>query len=143
MKTLSGILCGILALAPLAAAGSVTPAALRDTSLGTPPALGSAWLARTTDNICGLSNLNQLSNPAEVDFAACLAATPQMKKMRDEKIDPSSPDGIRLHTEAVNRVKDACETVRVANGYCSVWKEIRHKDGRAIADVTDKVKAQL
>jgi len=141
MKTLSGILCATLALAPVAAAASAASAgSARPVA---PLAAGSDWIARTTDNICGLSNLNQLSNPAEVDFAACLAVTPQMKKMRDEKIDPSSPDGIRLHTEAVNRVKDACEKVRVANGYCSVWKEIRHKDRRAIPSVTDKVKAEL
>jgi hypothetical protein len=33
--------------------------------------------------------------------------------------------------------------VRVANSHCSIWKEIKHKDGRAIPDVTDKVKALL
>ena len=139
MKILSGIACGILAVTAAAGPAPSAPSG----SASTQPPTGSDWIARTTDNICGLSNLNQLSNPAEVDFAACLAATPQMKRMRDEKIDPGSPEGIRLHTEAVNRVKDACETVRVANGYCSVWKEIRNKDGRAIPSVTDKVKAQL
>jgi hypothetical protein len=104
---------------------------------------GRDWIVKAADNICGLHDANQLSSPAVVDFSVLMAATPEMKKMRDQKIDPSTPDGIALKTAAVNRVTTACETVRVANGNCSVWKEIKHKDGRAIADVTEKVKALL
>lgn len=100
------------------------------------------WIAKHTDNICGLRDCNQISNPAVVDFKACLDATPEMKKARDDKIDLSTPEGIKLANDAVNRVTTACEAVRVANGYCSVWKTIRHKDGRAVADITELVKAQ-
>ena len=99
------------------------------------------WIAKTTDSICGLKDVNQVSNPALIDFQACLDATPQMKKLKDNKIDPNSPEGIKLTTEAANKVTAACETLRVANGYCSVWKTIRHKDGRTVADITDLVKA--
>jgi hypothetical protein len=32
--------------------------------------------------------------------------------------------------------------VRNSGGYCSVWKTIRHKDGRAIDDLTSQVIAK-
>jgi hypothetical protein len=66
-----------------------------------------------------------------------------MKKIKAEKIDPKSPDGIRLTTEATNRVTQACEAVQKANGYCSVWKAIKHKDGRAVTDISSQVTAQF
>jgi len=100
------------------------------------------WIAKTTDSICGLKDVNQVSNPALIDFQACLDATPQMKKLKDNKIDANSPEGIKLTTDAANKVTAACEVTRVANGYCSVWKTIRHKDGRTISDITELVKAQ-
>ena len=100
------------------------------------------WIAKTTDNICGLRDVNQISNPALVDFKACLDATPEMKKAREDKVDLTTPEGIKLTNEAVNRVTSACETIRVANAYCSVWKTIKHKDGRVVADITELVKAQ-
>jgi hypothetical protein len=106
-------------------------------------AVARDWIAKTTDSICGLKDTNQVSNPALIDFQACLDATPQMKKLKDNKIDPNSPEGIKLTTEAANKVTAACETLRIANGYCSVWKTIRHKDGRTVADITDLVKAQF
>lgn len=99
------------------------------------------WSAKAEDNICGLRDLAQVSNPVVIDFQACLDATPEMKKIKAEKIDPKSPDGIRLTTEATNRVTQACESVQKANGYCSVWKSIKHKDGRAITDVSSQVTA--
>ena len=101
------------------------------------------WILKAENNICGLSDAAQLSNPVVIDFAVLLDATPEYKKMRDQKISATSPEGIKLNNEAVNRIATQCETVRAANGYCSVWKEIKHKDGRAITDVTDKVKALL
>jgi hypothetical protein len=99
------------------------------------------WIAKAADNICGLRDVAQVSNPAAVDFKACLDVTPEMKKAREEKIDLTTPEGIKLTNEAVNRVTEACETIRVANGYCSVWKAIKHKDGRAAPDITQLVKA--
>ncbi len=108
-----------------------------------PPTPGHSWLLRTADNICGLRDPNQLTSPAVVDFEACLDATPEMKRVRDQGIDPKSAEGIQLRNAAVTRVTSACEKVRSASGHCSVWKEIRHKDGRAIADISDQVKAQL
>ena len=108
-----------------------------------PEACAKDWIVKAENNICGLSDASQLSNPVVVDFQALLDATPEYKKMKDQKISATSPEGIKLNNEAVNRIATQCETVRASNGYCSVWKEIKHRDGRAITDVTDKVKALL
>jgi hypothetical protein len=104
---------------------------------------GTRWIVDRADNICGLDDAKMLSKPAKVDYDALLKLTAEMKKMRDDKIDPSSPEGIRLRQAAVDRVRSAADKVRVAEGYCSVWKQIRHQDGRTIPDITDLVKAQL
>ena len=104
---------------------------------------GLGWVAERSESICGLDDPKTLSNPAKVDSDALLKATPEYKKMKDEKIDPNSAEGIQLRQKASERVRDACEKVRAAKGYCSVWKVIRHSDGRAIPDITDSVKDQL
>ena len=105
--------------------------------------VGTGWVVDRADNICGLDDPKMLSKPAKVDYDALLKATPEMKKIKDDKIDPNSPQGIQLRQAAATRVQTAADKVRVANGYCSVWKTIRHQDGRAVPDITDLVKAQL
>jgi hypothetical protein len=149
------ILVSHIALALTAAAGSFTTVDLpRRTELDalrggahaaavSVPAPSRDWTGKAEDNICGLRDLTQVSNPVVIDFQACLDATPEMKKIKSEKIDPKSPEGIRLVTEATNRVTQACEAVQRANGYCSVWKSIRHKDGRAVTDISSQVTAQF
>ena len=104
---------------------------------------GRDWIVKAENNICGLSDATQLSNPVVVDFAVLLDATPEYKKMKDQKISATSPEGIKLNNEAVNRIATQCESIRASNGYCSVWKEIKHRDGRTVTDATDKVKALL
>ena len=103
----------------------------------------AGWVVDRADNICGLEDAKTLSKPAKVDYDALLKATPQYKKIKDNKIDPNSPEGIQLRQEAANKVRDACDKIRQQNGYCSVWKTIKHSDGRAVADITDLVKALL
>ncbi len=103
----------------------------------------SPWIVDRADNICGLDDPRMLSKPVRVDYDALLRATPEMKKMRDEKIDPNSSEGIQLRQAAVDRVRKACEKVRQSGGHCSVWKQIRHQDGRTIPDVSDLVREQL
>ncbi len=107
----------------------------------TPPAIASefVWIA----HICGLDDPKMLSKPAKVDYDVLLAATSEMKRIKDDKIDPNSPQGIQLRQTAATHVQAAVEKMRVAGGYCSVWKSIRHRDGRTIPDITDLVKAQL
>ena len=111
---------------------------------GSLPALaGPAWIVSKADNLCGLREASQLSDPAVVDFDQLLAATAEMKKVEREGIDPRSPEGVQLKTQATDRVREATEDVRQAQGHCSVWKAIRHKDGRTVADVTSLVLAKL
>jgi hypothetical protein len=102
-----------------------------------------AWIANPGDCICGLDDPRLVSNPALVDYARVLNATPEMKKMRDKGIDPNSPAGIQLKSQATDRVRGAADKVRAQNGYCSVWKAIRHRDGRVVPDVTALVTTLL
>ena len=101
------------------------------------------WVVDRADNICGLDDARMLSKPAKVDYEALLAATPEMKKLKDDKVDPNSSEGIQLRQKAVDRIRTAAEKVRQAEGHCSVWKDVRHTDGRVITDITTLVKAQL
>jgi len=103
----------------------------------------SAWIVDQTDNVCGLSDPRMLSRPARVDHPALLAATPEMKRIANEGIDPNSSLGVALRQQAVDRVLRAADHVRQHEGYCSVWKRIRHRDGRVIPDVTDPVRQRL
>jgi hypothetical protein len=103
----------------------------------------SKWIVDRADNICGLDDARMLSKPAKVDYDALLSATPEMKKLKDDKVDPNSSEGIQLRQKAVDRIRTAAEKVRQAEGHCSVWKDVRHSDGRVITDITSLVKAQL
>jgi len=133
------VLTPVLLLPCLAGAARHEAGAVR--AFDNPPATG--WVIDRADNICGLDDAKTLSKPAKVDYDALLKATAQYKKIKDNKIDPNSPEGIQLRQEAANKVRDACDKVRQQDGYCSVWKTIKHTDGRAVADITDLVKAQL
>jgi hypothetical protein len=105
--------------------------------------VGTGWIVDRADNICGLDDPKMLSKPARVDYDGLIKATAEMKKIKDDKIDPNSPQGIQLRQAAATRVQKAADKVRAADGYCSVWKTIRHQDGRSVPDITDAVKAQL
>lgn len=101
------------------------------------------WVAKSEDNICGLSDPDILSHPARVSYDDLMEATPELKRIRDEGIDPGSSQGIQLRQAAVDRVRAACDRVMRSQGHCSVWKKIRHRDGRAISDVSSLVKKEL
>jgi len=103
----------------------------------------NGWIAEKDDNICGISDLKKVSNPAKVDYDELLAATPEMKKLKQDQIDPESPKGKQLRKAAADSVTKASETVRKSSGHCSVWKAIKHKDGREIDDLTPTVKEKL
>lgn len=123
--------------APVATLGMTAPEA------GVREVVATSWICDRADNICGLDDAKTLSNPAKVEYDTLLKATTEWKKLKDEKIDANSAEGIQLRQKASERVRDGCEKVRTAKGYCSVWKTIRHSDGRAIPDITDAVKEQL
>lgn len=123
-----------------ATARGIAPPPIEAVSLGE---VVAGWVVDRADNICGLDDAKMLSKPAKVDYDALLKATPEMKKIKDDKIEPSSPQGIQLRQAGVTRVQTAAEKVRATDGHCSVWKTIKHSDGRAVADITESVKAQL
>lgn len=142
----------LFALGLSVALGSAAPASALATPVGARATqleltatvqLEATWIADRTENICGLDDPKMLSNPAKVDYDTLLKATAEWKKIKDEKIDPNSAEGIQLRQKASERVRDACEKSRSSKGYCSVWKTIRHADGRSIPDITDAVKEQL
>ncbi len=133
---------GLLSAVAFATLGARLPeSALPSTTSSAEVAV--TWICDRADNICGLDDAKTLSNPAKVDYPKLLEATAEYKKIKDEKIDANSAEGIQLRQKAAERVRDACEKVRSAKSYCSVWKTISHQDGRSIPDITDAVKDQL
>jgi hypothetical protein len=107
------------------------------------PAGASDWICKEEDNVCGISDTAKTSNPAKVDYPTLLDATPQIKEMKRDKIDPNSAEGKSLRKRAATLITKTCEVVRQSKGHCGVWKAIKHKDGRIIADLTDDVKAKF
>jgi len=103
----------------------------------------AGWVAKSQDNVCGLSDVRMISNPGKVQFDALMKKTPEMKRLEDQGIDPNSAEGIQLRQAARMRVTRACEQVRVKTGHCSVWRAIRHTGGQQAVDLTDKVAAVL
>ena len=124
------------------AGGFATQAAAQPAPLGGPSVM-AGWVCDRADSICGLDDPKMLSKPAKVDYDALYKATSEYKKIRDDKIDPNSSEGIQLRQRAVDRIREKTESIRSQNGYCSVWKTVRHSDGRAVPDITDQVKALL
>ncbi len=104
------------------------------------------YVVNRKDNICGLDEPRQISRPAKVDYQALLDMTPEVKKLKRKKIDPSSAKGADLMSKARRRVLTACATVRRANSYCSVWKKIslrERKKGTKPVDITSDVKKEM
>jgi hypothetical protein len=137
--------CVVLAAAPVLAS-EPAPRALAVSSTTVSVStneVGTGWVVDRADNICGLDDPKMLSKPAKLDYDTLLRATPEMKKVKDDKIEPNSPQGIQLRQAAATRVQTAADKVRAADGYCSVWKTIKHTDGRTIPDITEAVKALL
>ncbi|MCY2961355.1 MAG: hypothetical protein NTY35_14425 [Planctomycetota bacterium] len=144
----AAMVCGAFAV-QAAVAGSAVAGSAVDVQAsvsvlsGTGPQAMTGWICDRADSICGLDDPKMLSKPAKVDYDALYKATAEYKKIRDEKIDPNSSEGIQLRQRAVDRIREKTESIRSQNGYCSVWKTIRHQDGRAVPDITDQVKALL
>jgi len=109
----------------------------------TPVPKGSGWIVRPSDNICGIADPRKISNPAKVDYDVLFEATPEIRQMRRERIDPSSARGKQLRRAANELITKAAETVRRERGHCGIWKAIRNRDGRQIPDVTDAVRARF
>ncbi len=115
----------------------------RQTSVGAAPLQHELespdWIANEEDNICGISDLKKVTNPAKVSYDKLLDATPQIQELKHKGIDPDSTEGKALRKGAKTLITKTCELVRAAKGHCSVWRVISHKDGRSIPDLTDEV----
>ena len=135
----------LLSAAPAATPEPVPAAAVTlaaASASGSSVSLERGWVATKTNNLCGLRDLGQLSNPAKLNYKRCLDATPEMKKIKADGIKLESPEGIQLSNAAATRVSTAANTLRKAGGFCSVWKAIKHTDGRTVSDITARVISQ-
>jgi hypothetical protein len=103
----------------------------------------SKWIANEEDNICGIKDLKKVSNPAKVDYDELWDATPQIKKMKEKKIDPESAEGKALRSQAKTLITKKCEEVRASKAHCGVWKAIKNEDKRVVPDITRDVKDKL
>jgi hypothetical protein len=130
---------GLLVLAAiLGIPGRVTVAATPTAAV-----VADKWVAEEEDNICGISDLKKVSNPAKVDYDALWEATPQIKKMKEKKIDPESTEGKALRNGAKTLITKSAQLVQEAKAYCGVWKAISNEDGRDVPDITKAVKAKF
>lgn len=136
-RTLAAVL--VLALAGSAHAGA--PRATTDDrgTLGPIALPAHPWTADEEDFICGIENLEHVSHPAVVDYEELYEATPQIREMEEEGIDPDSVEGRALRKAARKLIIKSCQKVREAESHCSVWKAISHEDGRDIPDITEDV----
>ncbi len=136
-------ICLSLILLSLAFGGSAYGRADSGPAVPPGPSLESKWVADEDDNICGIKDLKKVSNPAKVDYDGLWEATPQIKKMKEKKIDPESTEGKALRSQAKTLITKSCELVRAAKGNCGVWKTIKNEDKRTVPDVTKDVKDKL
>ncbi len=153
MKTpiITAVLAALAWAAPVAARGPAQsgppqlgnpfsedgPSATADDGRGTP------YVVDKSDSICGIDEPRAITKPAKVDYDALLASTSEVRLMKKRKIDRDSAEGIRLLSAARRKVLSACEEVRSSEGYDSIWKRIKRRDHRAVADITRKVKAEI
>ena len=105
--------------------------------------VGSDWVVKSADSVCGVSEARQITNPAKVDYTKLMDATPEMKELKKKGIKKDSARGQTLVTAARDRVRRAANAVMSEKGHCSVWKKISHKKKKAVTDITDAVKTKL
>ena len=138
---MSNRVCLSLLLFSLAVGGFAQ--AQPSSAVPSPEVLEAKWIANEEDNICGIKDLKKVSNPAKVDYENLWDSTPQVKKMKEKKIDPESTEGKALRSQAKTLITKTSELVRSAKGHCGVWKVIKNSDGRIVPDVTADVKSRF
>lgn len=134
------LLAGSSSALSSAEGGIVAPAPVRSQTAGTSTVLQAHdWVAEEADNLCGISNLKRVTNPALVNYDSLLDATPQMTEMREKRIKPDSIEGKTLREAARKLIVTKAQAVQKLGGYDGLWKAITNKDGRRIDDVTKDV----
>jgi hypothetical protein len=118
--------------------GAPAEDAAASSRMGSDDGGGTPYIFSRRDNICGkgVKNPASITRPATVNYKALLAATDEARKIKKDRIDLHSAEGLKLMTGAKRKVLKACEAVRRANNHCGVWKKITRRDGRRIADIT-------
>lgn len=101
------------------------------------------WIIEAGDSICGVREARQIKKPGVVDFDYLVGLTAEAKKIKRDKIDPNSAEGIRLMNLAKSNVRDACSAIMKRQGYDSVWKKISSRKGAQIEDVTAYVEIEI
>ena len=101
------------------------------------------WIVEAGDSICGIREARQIKKPGVVDFDYLVGLTAEAKKIKRDKIDPNSAEGIRLMNLAKSNVRDACSAIMKRQGYDSVWKKISSRKGAHIEDVTAYVEIEI
>ena len=101
------------------------------------------WDVEAEDSISGVREARQIKKPAVVDFDYLVGLTPEAKKVKKDKIDPNSAEGVRLMNQAKSKVRDSCSAIMKRQGYDSIWKKISSRKGVAIDDVTAYVELEL
>ena len=137
-------LCLAIGLLSAVFVGPVDALASQTLALDSATSVASeGWIARPSDNICGIADARKISNPAMVDYGTLFEATSEIKEMRRDRIDPDSARGKQLRRAATEAITKAAETVRRSQGHCGVWKAIRHSDRRSVPDITFDVLGYL
>ncbi|MCB9915815.1 MAG: hypothetical protein H6828_11825 [Planctomycetes bacterium] len=104
---------------------------------------GSDWVVEQEDHVTGVSNAQQITNPAKVSYDSLMDDTSEMQELKKKGIKKDSARGQVLVSAAKDRVRRAAKTVMDEKGYCSVWKAIKNKTGTAVPDITDEVRKHL
>lgn len=155
-KTIATLMAAALLVAPGLARDTVGAETVQDkTSLQEPHLVatdepspdddgrGTPFEVDKDDHMCGLSDPRSIVKPAKVDYDSLLASTSEVTEIKRRKIQKGSADWTRLMAEARRKVIDACVEVRKTSGHDSIWKKIARRDGVAIDDLTEDVKALL
>jgi hypothetical protein len=132
------MVCAVLCCLVCGAQSQADPGSFDDTCLSV--AAEGKWIVNKADNICGISSAKKISNPGVVDYDKLWAATPEIKKLKKDGIDPNSPEGKALRNQAKTRITKACHKVQGRKGRCSVWKKISHSGTKKATDITAAVK---
>ena len=102
----------------------------------------AGYTASPSDNICGMTSVDKLFNPAMVDFALVMSETPEVKEMKRENISRKTPKGKILFSQAMQRITKECVDIMRGYSYCSVWKKIKHPT-KKIDNITKQILARL
>ena len=102
----------------------------------------AGWRGQAEDNVCGISTLPNVVNPAVIDWTGVMNITKEVKLLKKEGIDRNSARGKLLIAEATNKVARASNAIMLKTRVDSVWKKISHATKKPL-DITQRVKNKI